>query len=394
VNGRLPAEWLLTAEQKRHYAGFNAFVSQNILPQAGAWDRAERLPDSILSRLGDQGYLAGTVTAEWGGRGWDTVTLGLLLEAVARGSSGVAGVLTVQAMVTATLAKWGSAEQKGRWLVPLAKGEMIGAFALTEPDGGSNIQSLVTDVRGNPSADGTLLLNGTKRWISNAQMASIFVVFAQQEGRSLACLVPRDAPGLRIEPIQDLMGYRGAGLAELHFDHVKVPPSDVVGKPGFAISHIAPYGLHYGRICTACAGLGLLRACFEESAGYASRRKVGGEMVGEMGMIQSMLARMGADLEAGTQLCHSTCRAADDSLPEAFEQALIAKYFTSKAAVRAASDAVQIHGAAGCHGNSAVSRYYRDVKILEIIEGTTQIHERLLGKIFLTRGPARMPDPV
>ena len=137
MNGRLPAEWLLTAEQKRHYAGFNAFVSQNILPQAAAWDRADRLPDSILSLLRDEGYLAGTVTAEWGGRGWDTVTLGLLLEAVARGSSGVAGVLTVQAMVTATLAKWGSAEQKGRWLVPLAKGEMIGAFALTEPDGGS-----------------------------------------------------------------------------------------------------------------------------------------------------------------------------------------------------------------------------------------------------------------
>src|SRR5206468_1445230 len=116
---------------------------------------------------------------------------------------------------------------------------------------------------------------------------------------------------------------------------------------------------------------------------YASTRKIGDKTVGDLGMIRSLIARMGADLEAGTLLCHNACRAEDDHLPQAFENALIAKYFTSRAAVRASADAVQIRGASGCHGSSAVSRYYRDAKIMEIIEGTTQIHEDLLGKIFV-----------
>ena len=129
--------------------------------------------------------------------------------------------------------------------------------------------------------------------------------------------------------------------------------------------------------------LGLLRGCFEESIAYAATRKIGDNTVGDIGMIRSLIARMGTDLEAGSFLCHSACRAEDDHLPEAFEKTLMAKYFTSRAAVRAASDAVQIRGASGCHGSSPVSRYYRDAKIMEIIEGTTQIHEDILGKMFV-----------
>ena len=151
------------------------------------------------------------------------------------------------------------------------------------------------------------------------------------------------------------------------------------------MSHVAPVGLQYGRISTACSGLGLLRGCFEESAAHAATRRIGDKRLGEIGMIRSIIARMGTDLEAGGLLCHSACHAQDERLPEAFDRALMAKYFTSRAAVRAASDAVQIKGAAGCQSASPVSRYYRDAKILEIIEGTTQIHEQLLGKVFVSR---------
>jgi alkylation response protein AidB-like acyl-CoA dehydrogenase len=146
---------------------------------------------------------------------------------------------------------------------------------------------------------------------------------------------------------------------------------------------VAPVGLHYGRISTACSALGLLRGCFEESIAHAAMRKIGDKSVGDIGMIRSFIARMGTDLEAGSLLCHHACRAEDEHLPEVFEKTLMAKYFTSRAAVRAASDAVQIRGASGCHGSSPVSRYYRDAKIMEIIEGTTQIHEHILGKIFV-----------
>lgn len=373
---------LLTDSQKGKREEFKAFVTLNVDPFAEQWDRDQRIPDSVISRLAECGYLGCNLPPEYGGGGWDTVTFGLLNEAFGKGFSALTGVLTVQAMVSMALLKWGTAEQKSKWLPSLAKGEMVGAFALTEPGAGSAIRSLVTEFT--QSSEGhPLILNGTKKWISCAQFAAVFLVFGTLGRRSVACLVPRETPGVRVEPMFDLMGFRAAGLAQLHFQDVVVPSANLIGKPGFALSHVAPVGLHYGRISTACSALGLLRGCFEESIAYAATRKIGDKIVGDMGMIRSLIARMGTDLEAGSSLCHNACRAEDEHLPEVFEKTLMAKYFTSRAAVRAASDAVQIRGALGCHGSSPVSRYYRDAKVMEIIEGTTQIHEEILGKIFV-----------
>ena len=203
----------------------------------------------------------------------------------------------------------------------------------------------------------------------------------------------RGRSGFSIEPIRELLGFRAAGLAELHFDNVRVPAANIVGKPGFGLSHVAAVALHYGRISTACSGAGLLRGCLEESVSYAATRAIGTQTVGDLGMIRSLITRMGTDAEAARLLCVSACQAEDDGRPEAFEKTLMAKYFTSRAAVRAASDAVQIGGASGCHGSSPVSRFYRDAKILEIIEGTTQIHEQILGRMLVDRGAwARLRD--
>jgi len=373
---------LLTDQQKAKHAEFKNFVTLNVEPFAEAWDREQRIPDLMISTLAKSGYLGCSLPRDYGGQGWDIVTFGLLNEALGRGSSSLTGVLTVQAMVSMALLKWGTEEQKGRWLPSLAKGEMIAAFALTEPGAGSAIQSLVTEFTRSPKSD-SLILNGNKKWITCAQLAEVFLVFGKLEQRSVACLVPRGAPGLDVEPIHDLMGFRSAGLAELTFNDVEVPSANIVGKPGFALSHVAPVGLQYGRISTACSGLGLLRGCFEESIGYAAVRKIAEKTVGEIGMIRSLIAKMGTDLEAGNFLCHNACRSEEDHVPEAFEKTLTAKYFTSRAAVRAASDAIQIRGASGCHESSPVSRYYRDAKLMEIIEGTTQIHEEILGKIFV-----------
>jgi len=373
---------LLTDEQKAKHTEFKNFVSLHVEPFANEWDREQRIPDPVISMLAKSGCLGCSLPKKYGGQGWDVVTFGLLNEALGRGSSSLTGVLTVQAMVSMALLKWGTEAQKGKWLPPLAKGEMIAAFALTEPGVGSAIQSLATEFAHGSKSD-SLILNGGKKWISCAQLAGVFLVFGMLEQRSVACLVPRETPGLEIEPIHDLMGFRSGGLAQLTFNDVEVPSANIVGKPGFALSHVAPVGLQYGRISTACSGLGLLRGCFEESVAYAAVRKIAEKTVGELGMIRSLIARMGSDLEAGTFLCHNACRSEQDHVPEAFEKTLTAKYFTSRAAVRAASDAVQIRGASGCHESSPVSRYYRDSKIMEIIEGTTQIHEELLGEIFV-----------
>jgi alkylation response protein AidB-like acyl-CoA dehydrogenase len=378
--GRSALRRRLTDRQQALYRGFHAFVAANVTPFAAQWDREQRIPERVLGLLASSGYLACSVPPDYGGQGWDTVSFGLLNEALGRGSSALTDVLTCQAMVSMALLKWGTREQKQKWLPPLAAGKMIAAFAMTEAGAGSDLRSLATRLT---REGGHFVLDGGKKWISCAQFAGVFLVFAMLGPQAVACLVPRESPGLSIEPIDDLMGFRAAGLAELRFDAVAVPAANIVGKPGFALSHVAPVGLHFGRISTACSALGLLRGCFEESIARAAARRIGERTAGQFGMVRSLIARMGADLEAACLLCHDACRAEDEHLPEAFEKTLIAKYFTSRAAARAASDAVQICGASGCHASSAVSRFYRDAKILEIIEGTTQIHEDILGKIFI-----------
>jgi alkylation response protein AidB-like acyl-CoA dehydrogenase len=372
----------LSEKHRERYMEFQEFARANVEPFAREWDRAQEIPDSAIARLGQPGYLGACIPYELGGAGWDIVTFGLLNEALGRYDSAFTGILTVQSMVSAVLLKWGTAEQRNQWLPSLASGRVLGAFALTEPAGGSDLQSMTTEFRQDDSSDG-LVLNGQKKWITCGQRAELFLVFGKLDHKPLACLVPRVSKGFDIEPIKDLMGFRAAGLAELRFHNVHVPSANVIGKPGFAFSHVAPVGLQYGRISTACSALGLLRGCFEESTDYAASRKVSGQRVGDLGMIQSLIARMGADLEAARLLCFSACQAEHDQVPETFTKTFIAKYFTSTAAVRAASDAVQIRGASGCHESSPVARYYRGAKIVEIIEGTTQIHEMILARTFL-----------
>ena len=373
--------WLTEAQQAR-YAEFKRFVAENVEPFAEDWERNQQLPSELISRMGAAGFLGCSLSREYGGQGWDAVTFGLLNEAFGRASSSLTSVLTVQAMVAMALAKWGTREQKAQWLPRLAGGEVIASFALTEPGAGSALQSLTTTYAQGPRA-GSFLLNGSKRWITCAQAAGIFLVFGKLEQQPVACLVPRDSPGFTIEPIRELMGFRAAGLATLSFRDVEIPSTNMVGRPGFGFSHVAPVGLQFGRISTACSALGLLRGCFEESIAYAAERKIGASTVGELGMVRSLIAGMGTELQAATLLCLNACKAEDEHAAEAFENALTAKYFTSRAAVKAASDAVQIRGASGCHESSPTSRYYRCAKIMEIIEGTTQIHEQLLGKMFV-----------
>lgn len=375
----------LTDSQRSRRDEFAAFAAHDVAPFVADWDRTQRIPTPVIEKLGAAGYLGSSIPRVHGGQGWDWITFGLLNEALGRVSSALTGVLTVQTMVSMSILKWGTLAQVRDWLRPLAEGRAIAGFALTEPGAGSALNSLATRFTATP---GGLVLNGTKRWISCGQFADLFLVFGMLGKQPVACIVPWDAPGVRVEPIRDLMAFRAAGLAQIHFQDVAVPAANIVGKPGFALSHVAQVGLHFGRLSTACSALGLLRGCFEESTAYAGARRIGATALGDLGMIRALVARMGTDLEAAQALCFQACRSCDGHLPEAFERTLIAKYFTSRAAVRSASDAVQIHGASGCHESSAVSRFYRDAKIMEVIEGTTQVHEDLLGQIFIGRGAA------
>lgn len=370
------------SDEEARYSEFKEFVSLHVEPFAEVWDREQQIPRAVMSRMGEAGYLGITMPRAYAGQGFNTITFGLLNEAFGRGSSALTDVITCQTMVSATLLKWGTPEQRDRWIPSLAKGEALGAFALTEAGAGSDTQALTTEFT---PTDGDLILNGQKKWISCAQFADMFLVFGMLAEKSVACVVDRGTPGFSIEPIRELMGFRAAGLGELHFDNVRVPAANIIGKPGFGLSHVAVVGLHHGRLSTACSGAGLLRGCVEDSVAYAATRAIAARTLGDFGMIRSLITSMGTDSEAARLLCASACQAEDDGHPDALEKTLVARYFTSRAAVRAASDAVQIRGASGCHGSSAVSRFYRDAKILEIIEGTTQIHEQILGKMWVDR---------
>ncbi len=373
---------LLTEKQKELYNCFKKYVNERVIPFASKWDYDEDIPQEFITEIGELGYLGSLIPSEYGGQNWDVVTFGLLNEAIGRGTAALADLITIQGMISITLLKWGTTEQKSSWLRLLAEGKIIGAFALTEPDTGSNINAIETQFY----KDGNKYrLTGTKRWISYGQIADLFLVFGKSGDESLACLLPKNSPGLEVEPINNMMGFKAAKMAQLNFDSIEIPGENIIGKPGFALSTIAPFALHYGRISTACSALGLLRACYEESIAYASQRQVYGKPIGNRGMLQTLLTKMGTDLRAASLLCYSACKAEDEHLPEAFEDVLMAKYFTSRAAGNAALEAVQIHGASGCNESSPVARYYRDAKIFEIIEGTTQVHEMILGKSLLNK---------
>ncbi len=378
-------EHFLTDTQRARQREFREFVAKHVAPFAAEWDRAEGITGDVVARMSEAGYLGSMLPEKLSGRGWDTVTFGLLNEAFGRESAALTDLITVQAMVSMALLKWGTQEQKSNWLPPLARGEIIGAFGLTEPGGGSNLQALQTQF--SEAGGGAFRLNGRKTWISYGQTAHVFVVVGHAGALPTACIIPRDTPGVKVEPITGMVGYRAAGLAAISFTDVDVPAENVIGKPGVALTYVAPVGLQYGRISTAWSAVGLLRACLEESVSRAATRKLGNTVVGDFGTTRASLARMGTDLEAASLVCLHASRATDEKDPSAFTRTLMAKYFASRAAVRAADDAVQIWGAAGCHESAPVSRYHRDAKLLEIIEGTSQIHEELISRAFLEAVP-------
>ena len=189
----------LTREQSAKYEEFQEFAAANVQPFAGEWDRAQKIPDSAVSQLGQAGYLGSNISAEYGGKGWDVVTFGLLNEALGRGDSAFTGILTVQSMISTALLKWGSEEQRRKWLPPLAKGELIGAFALTEPGAGSDLQSLATEFKPNDPRDG-LILNGEKKWISCGQFAGVFLVFGKLEKSPWHAWCPETVWGWKSSP--------------------------------------------------------------------------------------------------------------------------------------------------------------------------------------------------
>ncbi|WP_340387222.1 acyl-CoA dehydrogenase family protein [Paenibacillus sp. FSL E2-0151] len=366
----------LNAEQLMWQEQFKDFVDSEIIPYASLNDSEERIHPELLAKITEAGYLGSMLPKEYGGMELDNITIGILNEEVGRGCSSVRSLLTVQGMVGLAILRWGTEQQRQYWLPALATGTTLGSFGLTEPSVGSDAKSIETTA----VLDGDeYILNGHKKWITMGQLADVFLIIAQCENKPTAFIVERDSIGFSVEPMSGLLGARASMIAELKMDSCRIPKENLLGQVGTGLSHVALPCLDYGRYTIACGCVGLAKACLDASVHYANSRIQFGRAIRENQMIQKMITEMSVNMKAARMLCYRAGYLRDVGDPESIMETWTAKYFASTMVNKVASDAVQIHGANGCHRDYPVERYYRDARINEIIEGTTQMHEILIA---------------
>jgi hypothetical protein len=366
----------LTPAQRAVRDEARTFVAAEIAPHADRWDREEAIPRELIGKLRARGWLGSLLPPEQGGRGLDMISYGLLTEEIGRGCSSVRSLLTVHDMAARSIERFGEPAAKERYLPALASGEILGAFALSEPNAGSDANSVETTAV--PDGDGWVL-TGRKKWTTFGQIADLYLLFARVQtasgNQSTVFLLPRDTPGLTVTPLRGITGTRASLLAELAIDGCRIPGTHRVGRVGSGVSHVASYTLEQGRYSVACGAVGLGQACLDACLAYAGERHQFGVPLIRHQLVSAMITDMIVNVRAARLLCLRAgwLRATRD--PGAGAETMAAKYFASVMAAKAANDAVQIHGANGCTEDYPVGRYLRDAKVLEIIEGSTQIQQ-------------------
>lgn len=363
---------MLTSAETARRDEFRSFARAEIAPRAAAFDRAGDVDEDLVAKLAGAGYL--------GAAGMDAVTYGILCEEVGAACSSVRSLLTVQNMVARTIARWGSAAHKDEWLPRLESGEAVAAFCLTEPGTGSDATAVQTSFE--DSGD-EWVVTGHKLWVTFARRADVFLVVGRAEGGAVAALVPRDAPGLSLRPVEGQLGLRAAMLAEVVLERCRVPKDATVGRVGFGFSHVASTTLDHGRYSVAWGCVGIARGCLDASAAYASERVQFGSPLRDHQLVRRMLTDMQVSTDAARLMCIEAGRLRDASDPRSIEATMAAKYFASTILPRVTNDAVQVHGANGVDPRYAVERHFRDAKIMQIIEGTDQMHQLNLADVAL-----------
>ncbi|MFJ4463883.1 acyl-CoA dehydrogenase family protein [Streptomyces sp. NPDC088928] len=375
----------LTARQAQSRKEFRAFADRHIAPHADAHHRAQRTPPETIRLLAEEGLLGLPVAEEYGGGGCDAVTLGLLAGELGRACSSLRSLLTVHTMVAHAIARWGSHSQKETWLPRLARGERIGALAVSEPGAGSDAASVTTRLT---REDDDWVVDGHKKWITYGESADLFLVVGRSPEGPTALLVERDTPGLRTELIEDMIGIRASMTAHVYFDGCRVPAANVLARPGLGVSHVVGAALDLGRYTVGWGCVGILDASLEASVDYAATREQFGSLIKDHQLVRRLISNMYTDAHAARLLCLEAGRLRDERHPGALAATSTAKYFAATAAGRAAADAVQIHGANGCSSDYPVQRLLGDSRVMEIIEGSAQLHQVGLAEYaFQERGP-------
>jgi alkylation response protein AidB-like acyl-CoA dehydrogenase len=357
---------------------------REIAPHVAAWDRGHVFPRALYSKLTDAGLMGIIVPERYGGAGADYVSYALAIEELARVDAGTAVTLSVHAMIGSAILRLGNDEQKERYLPQLAAGDTIAGFALTEPGVGSDAAALIASAR----RDGDhYVLNGRKQWCTNGSFAGVTMAMFRTGGRGSkgisAFLVDNDTPGVVVEKVTEKLGIHTSNTCDLAFDDARVPASAVLGDEGTGLS-LALSALTAGRIGIAAQATGILAACLDASVAFAREREAFGKPIAAFEGVSFKIAQMATDLDAARLLVYRAAALCDRGEPFAIE-ASKAKLFASTAARKHAAEAVQIHGGYGYTTEFPVERYYRDAKITEIYEGTSEIQQIVIARSLLGR---------
>ena len=358
-----------------------AFVQAEVAPHAAAWDRDHTFPKDALRGLAELGCYGVAVPAELGGAGLDYLALAVILEEIAAGCGATSTIVSVNnCPVCSILLAFGNDEQQQRFLVPLARGEMLGAFCLTEPHVGSEAGGLRTTAR----RDGDeYVLDGVKQFITSGKHGDVAIVMAVTDKAAgkkgiSAFLVPTATPGYGVARLEDKMGQHASDTAQIRFENCRIPAANRLGEEGQGLK-IALSGLEGGRIGIASQAVGMARAAFEAALAYAKDRTSFGQPIFQHQAVQFKLAEMATQIECARQMIHHAAALKDAGRP-CLKEAAMAKLFASEMAERVCSDAIQVHGGYGYVSDFPVERIYRDVRVCQIYEGTSEVQKILIGR--------------
>ncbi|AKJ31387.1 acyl-CoA dehydrogenase family protein [Caldimonas brevitalea] len=357
------------------------YAQAQIKPHAARWDKEHHFPREVHRGLAELGTYGVCVPTEYGGAGLDYLALALVLEEIAAGDGGTSTAVSVNnCPVCAILMRYGSEDQKRRWLVPLAQGQWLGAFCLTEPHVGSDASALrTTAVR-----DGDdYVIDGVKQFITsgrNGQVAIVIAVTDKGAGKRgmSAFIVPTDTPGYQVARLEDKLGQHSSDTAQIVFERCRVPADHLIGEPGEGYK-IALSALEGGRIGIAAQSVGMARAAFEAALDYAKQRESFGRPIFEHQAVQFRLAEMATEVEVARQMVWHAAALRDAGQP-CLKEAAMAKLFASEMAERVCSQALQVHGGYGYVTDFPVERIYRDVRVCQIYEGTSDVQKILIGR--------------
>ena len=378
----MSAPWDLTDEQREIRGLARRFADEVIAPAAPAWDREHRFPTEVFAQLAELGLMGVNVPEAHGGAGAGFVAYTLVLEELSRGDAGVGTTLAVHIGAgTMPILAYGSPEQIERLVPPLARGEELAAFALTEAGSGSDAGAMRSRVTEN---GGRMTLSGTKQWITNGSHASTFAVFAREADRISGFLLRAGAPGFAVTREEEKLGQHSSSTADLAFEDT---PAERLGEPGAGM-RIALSTLDGGRIGIAAQATGIAQAALDVAAAYARQRVAWGRPIGALGPIQEKLANMQTEIEAARALTLRAARLKEAGRPHTVEGAQ-AKLFASGVAQRQTGEAIQVLGGYGYTKEFPVERYFRDAKVTEIYEGTSEIQRLVIARALL--GEAARP---